>query len=385
MSLSGSFNRNVPMAVSKQAGVGLLLGEHKDSNVVLVKQVVPRGPADRTGRIKVGDQILRVNQMDCVGMPVSSLRDLIKGEMGSTVRMTFRSEGSGEVFEVELIRGTPEFAEAMQGAPSGMMGMPQAAPAQNVSLYASGNRLQGLNRYMLGTSWSAEMFAKMPPPQQTVDFSPARALQEENEWLRSALRMAESTIMRDRQELQNLREMFLQSKGDNENRIRGVEEQNKTKDDERREAEQSLLAAEEYRRTLEVKLAEAQRRSEWQRDTERQIQDNERSRLDYLSEVKRRAEEEKRLLEMEMMRLQDDLRSERASRLEAEARESSLRSDFSRLTEHRSFMGAPAQQQPNMMGRQSFNSEAPELGQPTTTITSSLEIPQRPSSEIMLA
>eukprot|EP00961_Rhodomonas_salina_P222204 3005014-Rhodomonas_salina.2 len=30
--------------------------------------------------------------------------------MGSTVRMTFRSEGSGEVFEVELIRGTPEFA-----------------------------------------------------------------------------------------------------------------------------------------------------------------------------------------------------------------------------------------------------------------------------------
>lgn len=38
---------------------------------LLLSQVVPRGPADRTGRIKVGDQILRVNQMDCVGMPVS--------------------------------------------------------------------------------------------------------------------------------------------------------------------------------------------------------------------------------------------------------------------------------------------------------------------------
>eukprot|EP00961_Rhodomonas_salina_P222203 3005014-Rhodomonas_salina.1 len=61
-------------------------------------------------------------------------------------------------------------------------------------------------RYMLGTSWSAEMFAKMPPPQQTVDFSPARALQEENEWLRSALRMAESTIMRDRCERGERRE-----------------------------------------------------------------------------------------------------------------------------------------------------------------------------------
>ena len=36
---------------------------------------------------------------------------------------------------------------------------------------------------------------------QPVDYNPARALQEENEWLRSALRMAESTIMRNRQEV----------------------------------------------------------------------------------------------------------------------------------------------------------------------------------------
>jgi len=379
--------------MAKQAGVGLLLGEQ--GNMIFVKQVVPRGPADRAGRIRVGDQILRVAHMDCQGVKVSDLRDMIKGEMGTPVRMTFRSEATGEVFELELIRGTPEFADQMQGG-----GMP--APSQQ-SLYASGNRLQGLNRYMLGTSWSAEMFAKMPPPQQTaVDFSPQRALQEENEWLRSALRMAESTILRDRQELQNLREMFLQAKSENESRIRGVEDQNKSKDDERREAEQALLAAEEYRRTLEVKLAEAQRRSEWQRDTERQIQDNERSRLDYLGEVKRRAEEEKRLLEMEMLRLQDDLRSERASRLEAEARESSLRSDFSRLTEHRQLMsqpGAPQQQQPpqqQLPTRQSFDSQGPPMDYgapppnfqgagPTTTIISSLEIPQRPSSEIMLA
>jgi len=114
-----------------------------------------------------------------------------------------------------------------------------------------------------------------------------------------------------------------------------MEGKNKAKDDERRDSEQQLLQAEEMRRTLEVKLAEAQRRSEWQRDTERQIQENERARLDYLNEIKRRAEEEKRLLEMEMLRLQDDLRSERASRVEAEAREASLRSDFQRLADHR--------------------------------------------------
>ena len=44
-------------------------------------------------------------------------------------------------------------------------------------------------------------------------------------------------------------------------RISGMEDRNKTKDDERRESEQQLLQAEEIRRTLEVKLAEAQRRS----------------------------------------------------------------------------------------------------------------------------
>lgn len=42
---------------TEQAGVGLLLGEQKDSAIVSVKQVVPRGSADRTGRIRVGDQV----------------------------------------------------------------------------------------------------------------------------------------------------------------------------------------------------------------------------------------------------------------------------------------------------------------------------------------
>ena len=46
-------------ACIEQAGVGLLLGEQKDSPIVSVKQVVPRGSADRTGRIRVGDQVTR--------------------------------------------------------------------------------------------------------------------------------------------------------------------------------------------------------------------------------------------------------------------------------------------------------------------------------------
>jgi hypothetical protein len=100
-------------------------------------------------------------------------------------------------------------------------------------------------------------------------------------------------MMKHRQDLGGCREMFVQSKVETEARVKQMEEQNRAKDDERRESEQALLAAEEYRRSLEVKLREAQRRSEWMRETDAQIAENERARHDYLHEVKRRADSEK--------------------------------------------------------------------------------------------
>jgi len=51
------FPAPLPVRAAEQAGVGLLLGEQKDSSLVSVKQVVPRGSADRTNRIRVGDQV----------------------------------------------------------------------------------------------------------------------------------------------------------------------------------------------------------------------------------------------------------------------------------------------------------------------------------------
>ncbi|KAJ1480070.1 hypothetical protein T484DRAFT_1812010 [Baffinella frigidus] len=287
MSLSGSFNRNFPMqAQNKQAGVGLLLGEHRDSQIVAVKQVVPRGSADRAGRIRAGDQvvprgsadragriragdpILKVGETEARGLGVNELRNYIIGDQGSTVRITFKREDSDEMYELDLIRGTPEYFDGMAGAPQqldlirgtpeyldAMAGAPQQqghmqqmqgsqqmqggqGQGQGGSLYASGNRMQNLNRYMLGTSWSAEMFAQMPPPQQQqmeyteralrmaestiklsnksiMEYNPERALSEENEWLRNALRMAESTIMRSRTDLA-FPELFPQSKSESE-------------------------------------------------------------------------------------------------------------------------------------------------------------------------
>ena len=57
----------------------------------MVKQVVPRGSADRSGRVRVGDHILRVAGIDATsGMGVTDLRNLIVGEQGTRVSILFR-------------------------------------------------------------------------------------------------------------------------------------------------------------------------------------------------------------------------------------------------------------------------------------------------------
>ena len=58
---------------AEQAGVGLLLGEQEESKAVTVKQVVPRGSADRAGKVKVGDQVTRRHPfMVCVRLTRSA-------------------------------------------------------------------------------------------------------------------------------------------------------------------------------------------------------------------------------------------------------------------------------------------------------------------------
>jgi len=66
----------------KQAGVGLMLGEEKGVAGVVVKQLVPRGSADRTGSVGVGDQLLIVGDEDVSQQTVGNMRHFIIGDMG---------------------------------------------------------------------------------------------------------------------------------------------------------------------------------------------------------------------------------------------------------------------------------------------------------------
>ena len=69
------------MWVAEQAGVGLMLGEERGVQGVVVKQLVPRGSADRTGVVRVGDQLLSVGDEDVSHQTVSNMRHLIIGRL----------------------------------------------------------------------------------------------------------------------------------------------------------------------------------------------------------------------------------------------------------------------------------------------------------------
>mmetsp|Transcript_15196 Transcript_15196/g.23668 ORF Transcript_15196/g.23668 Transcript_15196/m.23668 type:complete len:155 (+) Transcript_15196:119-583(+) len=76
-------------------------------------------------------------------------------------------------------------------------------------------------------------------------------------------------------------------------------------------------------------------------------------RLEYIQELKRRFEDEKRSLETELVRMHDGLRNERAKRVEAEAAETGLRQEVDRLSESYKALVAKNQQGAERLKEQS--------------------------------
>jgi chromosome segregation ATPase len=83
---------------------------------VYVANIVPGGSADRSGVIRVNDVIVKVDDQDVQGQPLSTLRNLILGKQGSYVVLAFRRMTGSELyyFDVELLRGTPEYFESLK-------------------------------------------------------------------------------------------------------------------------------------------------------------------------------------------------------------------------------------------------------------------------------
>jgi carboxyl-terminal processing protease len=72
------------------SGVGMIMNGKKKP--VVVRMLVPGGPAQKAG-VQSGDQILRVDDLDCLTCPVDRIGDYTREHMGETVTFTFRRNG----------------------------------------------------------------------------------------------------------------------------------------------------------------------------------------------------------------------------------------------------------------------------------------------------
>jgi hypothetical protein len=100
----------------EMAGVGIFFQQEPNSGKVYVANIVPSGSADRSGVIRGNDVIVRVDEQDVQGQPLSTLRNLILGKQGSYVVLAFRRMTGTELyyFDAELLRGTPEYFESLK-------------------------------------------------------------------------------------------------------------------------------------------------------------------------------------------------------------------------------------------------------------------------------
>ncbi|EKX55315.1 hypothetical protein GUITHDRAFT_131545 [Guillardia theta CCMP2712] len=112
--------RSIPrkgQAAETAAGLaGPRRGCEHQGTAVYVANIVPGGSADRSGVIRVNDVIVKVDDEDVQGQPLSTLRNLILGKQGSYVVLAFRRMTGNELyyFDAELLRGTPEYFESLK-------------------------------------------------------------------------------------------------------------------------------------------------------------------------------------------------------------------------------------------------------------------------------
>ena len=78
----------------KLNGIGALLGQDpEDDDYTKIKSLTPGGPAELGKQVKAGDKIIAVAQggaepVDCVGMRLNEVVDMIRGQKGTEVRLT---------------------------------------------------------------------------------------------------------------------------------------------------------------------------------------------------------------------------------------------------------------------------------------------------------
>jgi len=91
-------NFDIAMRLSLD-GIGAVLQQREDYTVI--REIVPGGPADKSGKLKVGDRIVGVAQdkgqfTDVMGWRIDDVVQLVRGERNSTVRLDVLPADAGQ-------------------------------------------------------------------------------------------------------------------------------------------------------------------------------------------------------------------------------------------------------------------------------------------------
>ncbi len=102
-------NLNEQMSGGNFGGIGIVMGlsgDEKDpanSRVLVINKVMEKGPAARVG-LRNNDEITHISGKSTYGMSLVQCSKLLRGEAGSSVKLTIRRPSSGHVFDVSLTR-----------------------------------------------------------------------------------------------------------------------------------------------------------------------------------------------------------------------------------------------------------------------------------------
>ena len=80
-------------------GVGMTIQAEEDGSGFLIVAVVPEGPAEEAG-IQIKDLLIRVGETDIRTLTAEEVRDLVKGEEGTSVSLTVLRQGNSETLYV---------------------------------------------------------------------------------------------------------------------------------------------------------------------------------------------------------------------------------------------------------------------------------------------
>lgn len=85
-------------------GIGVTLVERADG--IFVTKLLKDGPAERSGKIRVGDQILKIDNVEVKNLDFDAIEDQMRGDEGSSISLLLQRGDRSSPFHVTLRRET---------------------------------------------------------------------------------------------------------------------------------------------------------------------------------------------------------------------------------------------------------------------------------------